>query len=219
MVCGEALSSLGFLLVSQGDYQPAHAYLTQSATIFDALGEQAGKAWSLFGLGEMAAAQNFGLEAEEHYLQALSIQRRLNDHDHAGNTLEALGRLAQQQGNDAHAWTLFQESLALRVKMGHRPALASVLEAFGVLAAAQGQAEWAVQLFGAVDGLLQKDNVFLNPVRQLEHDRLVATLCEQLGEISFSKAWTAGVEMEFEKMLESLQETPSKPHRIPDRAS
>ncbi|MEZ4869781.1 MAG: tetratricopeptide repeat protein [Caldilineaceae bacterium] len=202
LVYGSALNSLGYLLSIQGDYPQAQAHLAQSIAIFDALGNQAEKAWSLFGLGEIAAAQNLLPAAEQYYQQALSIQRTLNDYDHTGNTLEAIGRLAQRQGDYARAATVLQESLALRVKMGYRPALASVLEAFALLVAAQGQAEWAVQLLGAADILLQ--HALRTPIHQAAHDRLVATLRTQLGEPLFSNAWAAGADRKLDEIIESL---------------
>ena len=159
-------------------------------------------------MGESAVAQNKLMEAEQYCQQALSIQRTLNDYDHAGNTLEVMGRLAQRQGDYERAHALLQESLALRVKMGHRHALASVLEAFAVLHAAQGQAEWATKLFGTAETLLQQDGVPLKPMYQPVHDCLVIALREQLGESAFAYAWAAGAEMALDNVTESLMTSP-----------
>ncbi len=183
------------LLCGQGNYQAAHVYLTQSVVIFDTLGGRLAMAWSLIGLGDIAAAQDKITEAEQCYNQALAIQRELNDDNHAGATLAALGRLAQRQGDYQRARELLHESLAIAIKMADRPMFADTLEAIAALTAAQGQAECAVRIFAAVDALLRQDNLLLKPVLQPLHDRQVSTLRDQLGETAFTTAWAAGAAM------------------------
>jgi tetratricopeptide (TPR) repeat protein len=163
-------------------------------------------AWSLMGLGDIAAAQNKVAEAEQLYNQALNIQQELNDYDHAGVTLEALGRLEWRQGNYEQAFTLLQESLTLRIIMDDPTKIAQSLEAIASLAAAKGQAERAVYLFGAMETLLSKDGAVINLKLQPWHNQQVSQLRDQLGEATFTKAWSTGAAMKLNEIVAFISE-------------
>lgn len=105
------------------------------------------RAAALIGAATLARRQGEYPAAIQHYEEALSISRDLNDTSAIASALNNLGVVAVDQGNYERAEQLGQEALALFRAAKDRPRAAASLNNLGMVARRRGEPERAAQLF------------------------------------------------------------------------
>jgi predicted ATPase/DNA-binding SARP family transcriptional activator len=132
-----ALNWSGILAQRQGDYAGAGRRYRESLALMDELGDRAGMAAALLGLGNVCALQGDS-GARLFFEESLAIGRELDDRTTIAASLTNLGWLAHHRGDFGAARELDEESLARRRELGDRHGMAVVLGNLGFLAFQQG---------------------------------------------------------------------------------
>jgi tetratricopeptide (TPR) repeat protein len=130
---GNALGALAALAADQRDIEAIGRATRESLAIYQELGDKAGQAVVLMGMGW---AQPDPQTARPYFEQSLALRRELNDVAGIAECLSGLGRVAWNLGETARGRQLMQEALGLQRGLGNQREIASVLEAL---------AEWALE--------------------------------------------------------------------------
>jgi len=109
-----------------------------------------------------------------------------------GYSLFNLGLLAWIGGEAQRAVALVRQSLDLRHQLGDKPGMAACLETLAEFDVSQRHMLHAARLFGATDALLQASGVRIFTPRECGLSRDLEALRLQLGETSFTRAYSTG---------------------------
>jgi predicted ATPase/transcriptional regulator with XRE-family HTH domain len=171
---GHALIGLGVMAFFQGDYEWAATLWAESLSLFEALGDTRGVAYSYGNLGLVADAQEDYPRAVASYEQALTRFRALDDSTYIGFMTHNIGLIAYFQGEYARATTLFEESLALARAAKDETSIAMILGNLGLVAFSEGDhaRALALQRQALANWVLVNNKPWL--ARAVEHFALIA---------------------------------------------
>jgi tetratricopeptide (TPR) repeat protein len=131
--------------------ESAAVLYTSAARLYRELGDQAGEAGALQGLGECALERGDILAADEHLRAALDLHRRTGNQQGQADTLVGLGRVGIETSNYASAAQDLRAALKLYRRAGDQPGEDAVLSWMGVLEVKSADMGFAGELFGRVD--------------------------------------------------------------------
>jgi ATP/maltotriose-dependent transcriptional regulator MalT len=188
----DALFSLGFGELNQGDRERAVRLLEEAAARFDALGDRNRVAHARLELGTAAVEGGDGAKGEALVEEALSLFRRVGNPYGVAATLIMLAWAAEDRGDPTGAAVRYRESLGLWGEIGTQEGLVDALAGTGRLAAQGGRPAPAARLLGAAAALGEALGYFLPPPEQARCARAAAAVRATLGEHEFAAAWTAG---------------------------
>ena len=143
----EALSHAGFLALWPGEYQKAAALFGEAMALYDELGDEAGKAASIFYLGNAALGEGDRARAEALRRQAEALLPRVSDPQSRARLLQFLGVAALAEGDRGRAETLAEEGLEINRGIGDLRGITMSLTALGVGALERGDAQRARALY------------------------------------------------------------------------
>jgi len=166
----QALLGAGLLASVQGDAGRAAALLEESASVRRTLGDNAGLAIALNGLGNVARQTRAFTRAIAYYEECLALRREGGDVWGAATVLNNLGNVRADQGAHEQAAALYAESLALFHDLGDTRGVAVALTNLGGAVRLQGETERAAALYAESLALF----------RDLGDPRLVAWCLEGL---------------------------------------
>ena len=109
-----------------------------------------------------------------------------------GPALEAQAQLAREAGEVSGAEDLLHEALRAFHDGGDPSGVADVLESLAALVRELQNAEQAVRLLGAADGIRAALGCVRFPVRQPRYEAELSALREALSQEAFTAAWSAG---------------------------
>ena len=110
----------------------------EALTLYEAVGDVAGKTWAMFHIGDTWHMQGEYALATSYFEESLHLQREQENWSGYAFTLSRLGAMATLQGNFSQAWIWLSESLPLH-RVYSEPGLLNVtLVYLGVLALIQG---------------------------------------------------------------------------------
>src|SRR5947207_797623 len=188
----------------QGDYPRAGSLYAECISIFRALGDRTGVAWSLSYQGDVARDQGDSPAARTLYEQGLAIFQELGDRWGIAGTLADLGSLAREQRNCPTAHSLYRESLKIFQELEHKRGIARLLECFACSAAAQLEAERSLRLAGAAAALRQSIGAPLTPAEQAKLESTLDPARQVLTNTAGTTAWLEGWAMPLEKAIEEV---------------
>ena len=111
------------------------------------------------------------------------------------------GEIARRQGDFERASGLLSQSLLSFEKMGNDIPIAVTLDRFASLAGSTGRKDKAARLLAAVDAHIGEDFRQSSPLLIGEHERLVTSTREHLGNQVFEQLWAEGAEMSLEQAV------------------
>jgi tetratricopeptide (TPR) repeat protein len=203
-----ALSELGWLALSEGDYLTARARLEESLGLRQEMGYQVGVAIALNLLGDVALRQGDYPQAKALIEKGLRLRQEMGNKSGIAWSLQNLGYLAQRQGEPRQAAALLEQSLSLFRELGNKMGIAECLEGLAGVAAgdqsrgkAAAGAVRAVRLLAAADSLRSAVSTPLPPYRRADYDRDLYAARAQLGDAGFAAAWEAGRAMSGEQAV------------------
>jgi predicted ATPase/DNA-binding CsgD family transcriptional regulator len=188
----DALFSLGFGELNQGDRERAVRLLEEAATRFEALGDLNRVAHSRLELGNAAVEGGDRAKGEALLEDALSLFRRVGNHYGVASTLIMIAWAAEDHGDPKGAAARFRESLDLWGEIGTQEVHADTLAGTGRLAALGGRPVLAARLLGAASALGEALGYVLPPAEQARCARAAAAVRAAVGEHEFAAAWAAG---------------------------
>jgi predicted ATPase/DNA-binding CsgD family transcriptional regulator len=196
-----SLSQLGLANLCLGRYDQAEQRLEQSMSAFQAVDDDVGAAIVLLYHGLTACHQG-DYERATALLQAgLPALREMDDAMSVARALIGLGTAARHQGDPDRARNLFGEALHTAHDTGARLEVAQSLEGLAGVARTQGHLHRAARLFGAADAQRQTIGADPPPGTRADYDRDLAAIHTQLGEESFTAAWTEGRALSLEEAI------------------
>jgi predicted ATPase len=195
------LGCLGMMELKQGNWPRAATLLVESMVLFRDQGARRFVAWTQNNLGNLERARGDDASAAIYYDKSLAILQELGDEQGLAEVRCDMGILAYRQHQDARAIALFTESLPLLLRLGARRELADIFVSLAIIAEERRQFERAVRLFGAMEALYEALGRRLLPTLRADYDASVATVRNQLGEVTFSAAWAEGRAMSLEQVI------------------
>jgi len=169
-----ALSSLGWLDITEGRMDEARACLDAALAIARAIGDRSIEWEARNGLGSVCEAQARMDDAQTHFRGALEVARKSGDRRREGRTLGNLGILHIERGELEEARALYESALALAREIGDRQWEGNTLSNLGLLHQVEGRsAEARTELEQA-----------LVMAREMGHVRLESIILCNLGIVS-----------------------------------
>jgi len=135
----ELLQGAGMLMLHQGDYDTARAFLDDGVTVARRAGDRDALILTLATLGFVTRVRCEYATAQSALEEALPLARAAGDSFHTAMALHHLGLLALEADRDLEtAWSLNDEALALFGRIGNRRMIGVVRLAMGRVAQARG---------------------------------------------------------------------------------
>jgi predicted ATPase/DNA-binding CsgD family transcriptional regulator len=124
--------------------------------------------------------------------EAVLVARESGNPLAIGAALEAQAQLARAAGEVSGAEELLHEALRAFYDAGDPSGVADVLESLAAHVSELQNAEQAVRLLGAADGIRAALGCVRFPVRQPSYEGELSALREAVGQEAFAAAWSAG---------------------------
>ena len=204
-----ALAGLGQLALYRSDIQHASHYLKESLHLTKELAYTPGMVLLFLALGDLERSQNNSLmAAEAYYKQCLTLTRTMNDKVNMTGALFGLGEVARLQQDTVQACTLLKQSVQLSWELNDRLGLATSLETFAWLCIQMRLPERATQFLGTTEALRDSLQIPIAPTLYDEHERVITTLHDKLGEVAFNESWAYGRSMTLKLALSMVARIP-----------
>jgi DNA-binding CsgD family transcriptional regulator len=181
----------GWAAPIEGDLERALASHTHSAECYAEASDEQGVVLALAGLGNTATLARDFAAAARYNEEALALARKLGDTYSQAQVHEALGLVALQQADLERADYHFKQSAPLCRAIGSLELLCYCLVGLAGVARASGSLSRAATLLGAAEGLRERADLGVWPVRQALHEKLVADVRGAADD-----AWSAGRRMD-----------------------
>ena len=195
------LNNLAISTLAQGDPTSARALNEESLALWREMDDDYGIALSLNNLGEAARFDQDYATAQTLYEQTLNIYRELGYEQGMASVLHNLGHVARHQQELERATSLFRESLSLGRKLGEKRSIVECLAALAGVALSQGELRRSARLLAAANTILETVGAPLYAVDQVEYDRTLSAVRQQLRETEWDTAWAEGRAMTVEQAI------------------
>jgi non-specific serine/threonine protein kinase len=218
-----AYRNLGLLENIKGNYPEARSFLEESLAIWRDMGVE----WRMEGartlifLGDAALNHQDREWAHSLYKESVDILKTVGDINFLAYSLRRLGQLAWCQGDYERAIPLCRESLTLNMQVNDPRGILACLAGFADIALVQGNLERAAVLMGAVDAQLSSSDtqryegpvgqhqfltvnaigIRLLYIDQMEYERNLVLIREQLDVQTLSKFWVRGQKLSFQEAI------------------
>ena len=176
----------------------ALALADESIELARRIGERPLIAQALNVKGEVARVHGDDEMARRAYEEGCELAAAAHDEAHLAMFLGNLGYLADHRGDYVEARRLTQEALRLCWSLGRRMLAAWMLAEVAGPEVGLGRPELAARLLGASDQALSVLGVNRHPSDLPEYDRVVAGLCEKLGEEPYRRLHAEGARLSLD---------------------
>lgn len=201
----QGLNTLGEVAVMQEDADWATELLEEGLALYQAHSHLNGIGWSLNHLAHVAQLRGDFERAKQLHQQSLSVfQRARYGVSQVAEAAEGLGECALGQDDSRLARTYFRQALAYLLAYRANATAATTLWCLAGLASAdalEGQPQRAARLWGAAERLRTSIGARPAPAARATRERLMAAVCEELGEAAFADAWAEGELMTLDEAV------------------
>ena len=198
----EILNRLGHIAIQKAEYAEAEKNYLKSLTLHRHLSDKEGTATILNNLGEVARCQHDLDGAKSFYEQSLSLCEETRDMRGKAIVLGNLGAVSRRLGDTVAAKTLMEESLLLKYELRDEIGLSYCFAGLAGVACDTGQAEYAAQLLGMMDALLERMRHQMDRVDRVDAGGVRQSVLDQLGRARFDAAWRVGYTMNLETAVD-----------------
>jgi predicted ATPase/class 3 adenylate cyclase len=207
-----SLSYLGRVAQTEGNHVSVQPLFEESLAISRDLGDKRGSAMALMYLGIEAFMQGDYAAARPLYEESLGLFGEVGDNWVGAVAIFNIGQVAHREGDDKRAEELYAQALSIFREVGDRRQLASALWGFGGAAGTSGRPERGARLLGAAEALREVIGSVLEPEDQIEYDRDVSIIRDQMSQEACAKAWAEGRAMSMEQAIEYALEAVGDEH-------
>lgn len=180
----------------------SQAYLEESIRRAREAGLRSQEAQADEVLGLIAARRHNFDEARDLLHESLRIYDEIGASFNVTLEKSNLAHLARQIGRYSEALEYYRETILAFRDIGQTGAVAHQLECFGFIAHAQNDAEQAIQLFAAANGLRERSAIPMTPDEQLYFDGQVKSVREKVDPVQFGAIWSQGSSMTMDQAIE-----------------
>jgi len=212
-------------LVSQNDPDTTHSLITGALTLFREIGDKEGIAYSFYLSGWLALSQDDPIAALASLQESVALFRKISHREGIAWALSLSGKAMAARGNYTTAYAFYKEGIEIASKLDHKGLLATCLEGLASMVATRIIPEelgeehqetelplahkeplpniwWAARLWGRAETLRLASDIPMLPIDRTAYKRAVALARKQLGEESFSIAWTEGRNLSSTQILQ-----------------
>jgi non-specific serine/threonine protein kinase len=191
----------GQFLSLQGRIKEGRALCEEGLGLFRRLGDKSGIIFAVNVLGELARLDGDYELAGKAYEESLAIAREEGDKLRQAISLTNLGYIAYHAGAYEQAENIILEGLALQLEIENTRYIPQDLAILAGPLAGQGKVDKAALLLGASVALLEKMGLVFQAADQVEIERYLVSVQEQIGEAAFEEAWSQGQVMSLEEAV------------------
>ena len=135
----------------------------------------------------------------------------IGDESCAAHALRDLGELSRRKGDFEEANKFLRESMHSYQKLGIPDAMLWTVVRFASLAESMGNGERAARILGAIEIPFKESTLQYTPTIKSEHEKLVASVQNLLGNQTFERLSAEGAVMNLEEVVAfALEETKKK---------
>ena len=194
-----------------GEFEAGIALCQEALTLFREIDDQPGAIQALTMIGELARLAGDYHLAQEAYEECLADCRQAGYRMREALTYTNLSSVAMHDGDYEQAALLIKEEIAILRELGLRYNMAAGFALYAGPMLARGEFEGAAKLLGAAEAHLEKMGIHQSPPDQVDADRYLAQVRDQLTAAEFETAWDQGQAMSLEEAfaLASGEETPA----------
>jgi DNA-binding NarL/FixJ family response regulator len=196
---GWSLGIRAAIAAIRGNVRLAAELAGASVDVMGAIDHRWGVARAQLGLGDLARLRGDFAGARRMYADALSYLREIGARPEIARCLAGLGRVALDLADTGTAREYLAESLRVSRDIGSRIGIARGLESCAALAAREGDAERAVLLAAASDGLRAAAGLPRLPGVRADRYRVAAA---RLGNDAGARLWARGLALSAEAAVE-----------------
>jgi non-specific serine/threonine protein kinase len=165
--------------------------------------------------GELSRLFGDYQRAEIAYQECLELSHQSGEKDRPAGSLANLSSIAMHRGDYVKAEILLRESLEMYIDMELEHGIGYDLALLSGPLAMQGRSKQAAVLLGASESILQTLGVKIQPADQIEIDRNLIAIHEQLDESSVEEAFAEGREMSIEEAVSFALDDQNPEHLKP----
>ena len=200
---GEAktLNNLGLVAYNQEDFVLMRSHLEQCLPLYMELREEASAARVLNNLGMAATALHEYGEARKFLHDSLSLSQKLGIKSCMAGALSNLGEAACAYKDYSGADDFYRRSLHIQYELADQQEMSVAVQGLGVSAMFQGEDKRAVSLLAAAETLRSILFTRLVASDYEQHEQIVQSLRQRLGETAFDAAWKRGTAFEMDALL------------------
>ncbi|HEY3312781.1 MAG TPA: helix-turn-helix domain-containing protein [Anaerolineales bacterium] len=196
-----ALTVLGLVLISDGNFSAAQSILEESKTLFREVHDEWGYANAVISLGNGAYNQDNQALALVLHEESLFIFRNLGDIFFESVALRFIGMLKVKQGDFTRGMITLREALILAQQLNSKYEIAAGLNWFGEVARRAGNPAQAVYFHLAERNVYDSIGAWRQEIEP-EFENNLAACRAALGEPAFSEAMAVGHAMSLEQAIE-----------------
>ena len=182
-------------------FRKLKADLTASVDLLGRSDDNVLRVWAACLLGDAHARVGDLGRAESTMKLGIAQGEAAGDVWACANTRARLGIVQWQRGDLESARENLQHALCAQRRIGHRWGMAMSFEGLAYVAASAGEYERAARLIGALHTLWNNVGTKLHTFMKASHDRCVACVTRELGEVQFRSNFQRGAEMPLSDVL------------------
>jgi tetratricopeptide (TPR) repeat protein len=191
----DTLSTLGFMLVLNGNIESAQKYLDESDLLFKQLNVKGGKGHLLTAYGQIALMRGEYEQARAYFQENARLSYELGSRmDYLWATAR-LGYVELRDGNINEARQIFGETLKNFLKDGNTIGVVFALEGMASLNITVGKPHQAAQLIGRAATTREAVGEPHQLLEQADADRDVATIVSRIGSAAYQEDYEKGCAM------------------------
>ncbi len=183
---------LGLLEYATGDLERAEALMRDALPAARAFNYATNAVSALLIIATAQLARGETAPAVAAIEDAALVARESGNPLAIGASCEAQAHLAREAGEVSRAEELLHESLRAFYDAGDPSGVVDALESLAALVGELQDAEQAVRLLGAADGIRAAVGCVRFPVHQPQYETDLGALREALSQEAFAAAWSAG---------------------------
>lgn len=168
---------------------------------FRELGDKQMISRALNNLGEIYRTANDYENAGKVYEECILISEEIGDRHRYGINLANLAYVALNQGDYDKADALMKASFKVRQELGLQFRIAEGFAGMALPVAWMRNPLRAARLLGASEALFEALGITLQPPNQMEIDKGISAVRQQLDEVTFDRAWQEGRDMSLDEAI------------------
>jgi tetratricopeptide (TPR) repeat protein len=184
-----------------GDLERAKAYLDEAIPLSASIQNEWATAMSLFGMGRVAGVMGDLATARTKFLQSADLAKKMGNKRQMYSCYSELAHVLRENGELEEPLAIYRDLLPKWKEIGHRAAVAHELECIAYILAKGDEPQQAAAILGAAAAMRKGIDSAPTPLEQVEYDRELAAMRENLTDAEFQQAWRQGQKLTMDEAI------------------